>query len=132
MNIYSVFDELMAIYPVLLSENFSIEILFCEICEKRIITNVKLPSKNRRSRFPKNYSKEGKVLENIMGQTTLQNKADYLDLFPKDLPEVFCTSALFKQSGKQNAYKFMWVMKKLELVEFVKKEKNKNYYRIIK
>lgn len=130
MNIYSAFDELMSIYPLLLNENFSLDILFCETCEKRIITDEKLFSKNRPSRFPKNYIKEGKALENIMGQTTLQYKADYLDLFPKDLPEVFCTGDLFKTCGKGNAYKFMWVMKKLELVEFVKKEKNKNYFRI--
>jgi hypothetical protein len=131
MNLYSAFDELMYIYPVLLSENFSLDILFCETCEKRVILKEKT-FLSKKSKFPKAFNKEGKNLENIMGQITLQGKADYLALFPKDLPEIFCTSDLFNHCGKKNSYKFMWVMKKLEVVDFVKKEKNKNYYRLVK
>ncbi|NLM01639.1 MAG: hypothetical protein GX220_09345 [Treponema sp.] len=131
-NIYSIFDQIMRIYPVLLDKNFTLEVLISEITETRLITEEPVQLKNKSRRFKKNFIKIDKTLDTIIEKYVFKNKENYLQLLPKELCEVFSTKDLFKQCGKKNAYKLMWVYKKLELLEFVKKEGNTNFYKISK
>lgn len=128
-NIYSIFRPLMSIYPILLNKNFTLEVLFTEQTECRSILDSKVQIPNKSRRFLKNYIKTDKILNNINGCRFFSSKEDYLSLLPKDLPSIFCTQDLFLQCGKSESYSFLWILRKLELIELVEKNK-KNFYRI--
>ena len=138
-NIYSVFRELTGLYPVLLEENFTLELLEIEMTETRIRTEEKTQSKNKRRRFEKDWIKTGKKLDQILSKTVLKTREDYLSLLPSGLNETFTRKEIsekLKQQKKapassyQNISLMTWVFEKMGLLEITGKNGNAIVYKL--
>lgn len=137
-SIYDLFSELTAIYPILLHENFTLEILEITMIEKRMKLNT--PQKqNKRQRFQRDYLKTNKYLDEILQVTDFKTKEDYLSLFPATLPKEFCAKDLSEEFKKYNqfpktAYKqanlILWVYSRMDLIEYIGKKGRSKFYRI--
>lgn len=135
-SVYSVFRELTGLYPVLLEENFSLELVFSKITEIRTETENPVQSKNKRRRFRKNWLKTDKKLDSIEKTQILKSKKDYLALIPDGIPERFTVKDIaeklkkipeVKNKASNCASLFVWVLSKMELIE---QEGNKNRARL--
>lgn len=128
-DIYSLFDELTGLYPILLHPCFKLEVLTVSITEHRIRTSepVQLPNKSRR--FRKNWYKTGKSLNELRGRQTFSKKEDYFSLLPESLPEVFCVKDLETAAPGKYGRIMLWVFRKMNLVQFEEKRGRTNYYR---
>ena len=140
-TIYSIFDELTGIYPVLLDKNFTLEILEIKMAEERKRTSEPVQSKNSRRRFKKAWVKTNKRLEEIISTQQFKTKKDYLSLLPPNLPETFCAKALATAFNTANSYPteaakkanlILWVLSRMELIEFTETKNRSRYYRIAK
>lgn len=131
-NIFHLFDQLMRIYPLLLEKNFKLEVLLTEQIEKRLITEEPVQLQNKSRRFKKNYIKTDKILKNINEKYNFNSIIDYLNLIPFPTDTIFCTKDLGKITGINNAYKIIWVLKKLALLDFVEKKGKTNFYKLNK
>ena len=135
-SIYDIFREITKLYPVLLNNNFSLEIIEINMIEKRIKTNKPVQSKNGRRRFKKDWIKSDKSLEEIITTRRFNSKSDYISLLPASLPEEFCAKDL-QQSLKiekscpariyNNPHIIIWVLSKMNLITFTS-TKNKSHY----
>ena len=159
-NLYSVFKELTGLYPTLLLPGFTLEVLEVSITEIRLQTEENVQSKNKRRKFEKNWIKQDKLLNEIYKKNIFKTKEDYLALLPETLVPKDCLanerktksreenpdcqyfsrtdiSNFLKQNKetRQNAYKnaslFIWVLEKMELIEYTGKEGRKKLYRVI-
>lgn len=137
-SIYSLFRELTGIYPILLNNAFTLEVLLINSTEVRTRQEKEVQSKNRKRRFKKDWLKTDKRLEEI-NETLIFNKAeDYLALLPKELPAEFTAkdlSAALKKEKKPssaytNAHLMIWVLSRMNLLEHTGKQGKSNKYRI--
>ena len=142
-SIYDLFDELTGIYPVLLNENFTLEVLEISLIEERIKTEEAVNSKNKGRRFKKNWIKINKRLDEIINTKIFRKKSDYLEMLPKSLPEIFCAKNLeeclknknYPQNAYKNAHLILWVLSRMDLIELSEKPEDipksrAKYYRI--
>lgn len=138
-SIYDIFKELTKIYPYLLMENFSLDVVFVDIIEQRILGNQAIQSKNKRRRYKKNWNKINKRLDKLLEIKTFKKKEDYLNLLPKDLALEFSSKDLAIALSKNkkitkkiinNSYLLIWVFNKMNIISPVKKEKRSIYYKI--
>nr|MCR5765362.1 hypothetical protein [Treponema sp.] len=108
-----------------------------------IKTEEAVNSQNKRRRFRKDWIKSNKRLDEIISTRTFQKKSDYLNLLPKELPEIFCAKDLEKclrnknypQNAYKNAHLILWVLSRMELIKLSEKPENApksraKYYRI--
>ena len=140
-TIYSIFDELTGIYPVLLDKNFTLEILEIKMIEERKRTSEPVQSKNSRRRFKKDWVKTNKRLEEIITTHQFKNKKDYLSLLPPNLPETFCakdlatafnTAGTYPKEAEKKAHLILWVLSRMELIEFIEIKNRSRHYKIAK
>lgn len=138
-SIYSIFRELTCIYPLLLENNFKLEILETIITEERIKTETPVQSKNNQRRFKKNWNKADKKLNEILNTRIFKTKNDYLELLPEGLPEEFTTKeiqTLLKQnknlpkSAANYTSLMVWVFNKMGLIEQTGTKNRFKTYRI--
>ncbi len=138
-SIYSIFRELTGIYPLLLENNFKLEILETIITEERIKTEIPVQSKNKQRRFKKDWNKSDKKLNEILNTRIFETKNDYLKLLPEGLSEEFTTKeiqTLLKQnktlpkSASNYASLMVWVFNKMELIEQTGTKNRFKTYRI--
>ena len=138
-SIYSIFRELTSIYPLLLENNFKLEVLETIITEERIKTETPVQSKNKQRRFKKNWNKADKKLNEILNTRIFKTKNDYLELLPEGLPEEFTTKEiqiLLKQnkslpkSAANYTSLMVWVFNKIGLIEQTGTKNRFKTYRI--
>lgn len=138
-SIYDLFSELTGIYPILLNENFTLEILEINMSEIRTKTNELVQSQNKKRRIKKDWNKTNKKLDEILSTRTFKTKEDYLSLLPQNLPKEFSAkelsqcfkqSVLFKKNTRINSHLIIWVLKHMELIEFVQIKNRSHYYKI--
>lgn len=128
-NIYSVFDELMGIYNLLLLPNFTFEVWEVEKIEERIKTVDKKQLINRSRKFLKQWIPLDTKLKTITTRHTFENKDDYIALLPNTLPDSFSTKDIAPIVGKQT-HKMVWTFKKANIIKLVDKKGNLNLYSI--
>ncbi len=137
--IFDIFKELTGLYPILLNKHFSLEIIQINMIEKRIRTSENIQSKNKRRRFKKNWIKFDKELTEVIKTFTFNNAKDYLNLLPKALPESFCAKDLglaLKEDKEipsriyNNPHIIIWVLYKMELLDFLEIKNRSRYYKI--
>ncbi|MBQ0166627.1 MAG: hypothetical protein KBT02_05950 [Treponema sp.] len=128
-NIYSMFDELTGLYPILLHPGFTLEVLSVSVVEHRMRTAEPVQLVNKSRRFRKNWIKTGKSLGEIKGRRTFTGKEDYLALLPASLPESFCANDLIETEVGKKARIMLWVFRKMNLVTLEEKRGRCNYYR---
>ncbi len=126
-NWYTLFTELMGIYPLLQENWFQLEVLLVTVKEIRIKTAEPVQTVNKSRRFRKNWYKKDKELVEIIESKRFSNISDYLALLPEH-PDVFCAKDLASKTGTNTAHKIMWVLKKAGIIEPVKKEGRTTYY----
>ena len=128
-NIYSIFGELFSLYKLFDNKNFSLTILFCEICIEKIIFDNPVQTPNKSRRFRKNWLTKDKKLISINNEVVLKNKKDLQDLIPKEIPEYFSSKDLRNTEIKNEANKMIWVLRKANLIEQVEKKGNLIIYK---
>lgn len=147
-HILDLFNELRGIYPVLLHKNFQLEVFEVNIIEHRLRTAEKIQSKNKMRRMKKDWIKTNKRLDEILKQHTFNSKEDYFNLLPDNLPESFCAkdlAALYNVQNKElsrgekipsriiyNTNLIIWIMNKMELLEFIEVKNRSRYYSLKK
>ncbi len=138
-SIYSMFRELTGLCSVLLTQNFTLEILLTNITEQRIRTDEPVQSANRQRRIKKDWLKTDKKLEEIIEKRSFKNAKDYLALLPEGLGGVFCVKDIEKSLKKNktlpasaagNAALMLWVLRKTGLVEQSGTKSRARTYRI--
>jgi len=130
-SVYDVFKELTGIYSILLNPSFSLDILQIEMTEERIRMGELVQTQNKRRRFRKNWLKTNKKLDNILETKTFHNAKDYLNLLP-ELPEIFCAKDINNGANIKNGNLILWVLVRMEVVQFIEKKGNTKFYKIIK
>ena len=128
-NIYSIFGELFSLYKLFDNKNFSLTILFCEICIEKIVFDNLVQTPNKTRRFRKNWLIKDKKLISINDEIVLKTKKDLQDLIPKEIPENFSSKDLRKTEIKNEANKMIWVLRKANLIEQVDKKGNLIIYK---
>ncbi len=136
--IYDIFWELTGIYSVLLNKHFSLEIVEIDMIEERIMTEKPVQSKNGKRRFKKDWIKSDKRLNKIIDTRHFDEKKDFLDLLPKNLPQEFCAKDIknkLKESKLSsrilnNANLIIWVFNKMELIEYTTTKNRFRYYKL--
>ncbi len=135
-NLFSIFRELTALCPVLLDKNFTLEVLEVKITEERVKTTEAVQSQNNRRRFPKQWQKKDKRLEEIIKKHIFHGKKSYKSLIPKNLPEPFLFSDFYDglshdvKVKKDDARLMLWVYTHMGLVEYLGKQGRFNTYSI--
>lgn len=131
-NIYSIFEELFKIYDLFDNENFSLCVI--PITQTKIKQLMKEPVQTlqKSRRFKKNYLITDRLLDSMENPISFSNKKDFIDLLPKDIPEVFSSRELKKTEIKNEANKMLWVLNKMGIIEIDHKEGNLIYYRLTK
>ena len=132
------FWELTGIYSVLLDKHFSLEIVEIDMIEERIMTEKPVQSKNGKRRFKKEWIKSDKRLDKIIDTRRFDEKKDFLDLLPKNLPQEFCAKDIknkLKESKLSsrilnNANLIIWVFNKMELIEYTTTKNRFRYYKL--
>ena len=71
-----------------------------------------------------------KVIEllSINDSKTVTTAEDYMTLLPKFNYEYFCTKDLSSAGANKDAYKIMWVLRKMEIVKEVEKKGRTHFY----
>jgi len=138
-SIYSLFDEITGLYPVLLNPNFTLEVPEVHIYEERLTQEEPVQTLNKRRRFKKNWIKSGKTLKEILQTKTFNKKEDYLSLIPeKTLPE-FCAKDITNElkqnkelpsSAAKKAHIMLWVLRHMELIEETTVKNRSHYYKV--
>ena len=140
-SIYDLFSELTKLYPYLLNEHFSLDVLTITKTEIRIKTDKLVQSKNGRRRFPKDWLKTDKKLNEILDTRHFIKKEDYISLLPSLLPEEFCAKDLSNTLKKEklapariynNCHIIIWVLAKMGLIIETEIKNKSHYYKIEK
>lgn len=121
-GILDIFRELTSIYPYLLHEHFTLEVLEVSVVEHRVKVDSPMQLANRSRRFKRDWYKEDKSLDAIHATHRFSSAEDYLALLPADLPEKFTVKDLDKALKTRNASLILWVLRKMDLVEAVGKQ----------
>ncbi len=138
-TIYSIFDELTGIYPVLLNKNFTLEVLQIKMIEERKRTAEPVQSDNKRRRFKHDWIKTNKRLEDIITTSKFKTAGDYTKLLPPGLPETFCAKDLYNAFSSSKEYPaeaakkshlILWVLSRMEVIEFTEIKNRSKYYKI--
>ncbi len=129
-NWYSLFSELMGIYPLLRESWFQLEVLLVTVKDIRIKTDTPIQLKNKSRRFKKNWYKENKELVEIVDTKRFSKPEDYLSLLPTH-EDIFCAKDFTPVTGSTDAYKILWVLKKAGIIAPVKKEGRTTYYSVV-
>ena len=138
-NLISVFRELTSLTKILLSKNFYLDIIQCQICEERIEMMEPVQSQNHRRHFKKTWLKTGKKLEEMGKIITLHGKSSYKKMIPKNLGENFTTRNFyenlktdFPEARKNESDIMVWVLWNLGLIERIGKKGNSYFYSLKK
>ncbi len=118
-GLLDMFSELTAIYPYLLHENFTLEVLEVSVVEHRVKVDRPMQLANRSRRFKRDWYKADKSLAEIHATHRYSSAQDYLALLPAELPEKFTVKDLGKALTTRNAGLVLWVLRKMGLVETV-------------
>lgn len=138
-SLYSLFDELTGLYPVLLEKNFTLEILLVAVTERRLRTEEPVQSANRRRRFRKNWLKQDRRLDEILSRRVFSDAGDYLALIPAACLPVFSAGTLgdalagdksLPRSAARKASVMLWVLSRMGLIEEDSRRARTRYYRI--
>ncbi|MGP1458005.1 MAG: hypothetical protein ACTTKL_01665 [Treponema sp.] len=138
-SVYSLFKELTGIYPILLKNNFTLEVPLITMTEIRLRTDTAVQSENKRRRFKRNWLKTDKILESIIETKLFSEKEDYLNLLPETLPRTFSVKNLrdtlksnreLPSSASSYANIMLWVLKRMELIEETNIKGRSKTYRI--
>ena len=138
-SIYDLFRELTGIYPLLLNKNFELHVLEIKMTEIRIKEGELVQSQNNRRRFRKDYIKSNKKLDEIIKTHFFKTADNYLSLIPDNLKNSFCakdlkihleTNKLTKANADRNAHLLIWVLLRMELIEYTETKNRSRYYRI--
>ncbi|MFI3258024.1 MAG: hypothetical protein R3Y36_06985, partial [Spirochaetales bacterium] len=84
-NIYHIFDELMGIYPALLHEDFTLQIIEVVITKKRIRLEKAVQTPNKNRRFLRNWISHDTSLDKITATHLFNTAEHYTDLLPISL-----------------------------------------------
>ena len=128
-NIYSIFGELFSLYKLFDNKNFELNILFTEICIEKIILENPVQTPNKSRRFKKNWLTKDKKLISINNEVVLKTKKDLQDLIPKEIPDFFSSKDFKNTEVKNEANKMIWVLRKANIIEQVKKKGNLIIYK---
>lgn len=115
-GILDIFRELTSIYPYLLHENFTLEVLEVSVVEHRIKVEEPMQLANRSRRFKRDWYKEGKSLQEIHATHHFSSAQDYLALLPPGLPEQFTIKEAATLLKHRNASLMIWVLRKMGLL----------------
>ena len=140
-NIYSIFRQLTGLTNLLLNTNFTLEIIEISVTEIRSKTEAPVQLKNKSRRFLRNWIKTDKKLNKIFNTYQFKTKKDYISLLPS---EIVCNTELKKdftvkqvqkysaknRTDKANITCMIWVLRKLELIEEIYREKREIHYKI--
>lgn len=138
-SIYSLFDEITGLYPVLLNPDFSLDVVSVNIIEKRTKCREPVQTLNKARRYKKDWIKNGKVLKEILNTRTFTKKEDYLELIPQSVLPEFCAKDLAKAlkedsslppSASKKAHIMMWVLRHMELLEETEVKNRSHYFKI--
>lgn len=137
-NIYSLFKEITGLYPVLLDNHFSLDVVLADISEYREKFEDLVQSANNKRRFRKDWNKTGKKLNFIQDTLHFDKKDDYLKLLPENLPDEFSSKEIkelfiqqkFPALATQSTNLILWVFNHMNLIELTKIENKKKYYKI--
>ena len=146
-TIYAVLRSLTGIYPLLLNENFTLEVIHVSITERRRKTAAPVQLANRSRRFLKDWVPQGKELNRIAEKMRFRTKEDYLSLIPPSVETEFSVpelqKAIFARAwgedlSKSNRTKaaaqarlLIWLFKRMGLVEECGKQGRSKLYRIL-
>ena len=137
-TLYSIFDELTGIYPVLLNKNFTLELLEINMIEERKKACEPIQSKNNRRRFKRDWIKTNKRLEEIISTRHFKTEKDYLSLLPASLPKEFCAKDLsaafrleqtFPPEAAKKAHLIIWVYSRMGIIEYLENRNRNRYYK---
>ncbi len=138
-SLYSLFNELKGIYPLITKENFSLEVILIEMIEIRTKTDKPEQSENKRRRFKRDWQKTDKKLVEIIETRTFDSYKDYLKLLPQNLPEKFSTAEIKEEFKKDDdipanacsyANLIVWTLSKAGLIKQTGKKGNLKLYKI--
>ncbi len=131
-NIYDAFDELMGCFSILLHDKFTLQIIEVDITKERIKTKEKIQSVSKKRRILKDWISHDTTLDKSYNTYSLKTKNDYLQLLPKNLSAHFSVSDVSSSGSlsKQQAYKMIWTLTKMELIKLVEKRGNTKFYTI--
>ena len=136
-HLYDIFRELTGFYPILLKENFSLEVLGVNITEIRKKTEEKVQTAQKSRRFKKDYIKTDKKLDSIIFALQFSKKEDYQKLLPLGLPKIFCAKDVEKllledksipKRIAENANIILWVLVRMEIIKECEKKGRTKYY----
>jgi len=139
-TVYSIFKELTGLYSILLEKKFTLEVPEITIAECRTQTNSPSQLINRSRRFLRPWIKTDKKLIAIYDTVIFNTSRTYLALLPKNIPQVFTAQDVARgiQAVKnssapcsQEAHLMLWVFLRMHLIQLVKTENRKHYYRCI-
>ena len=98
----SAFRELTSLTALLADRNFTLEVLETVITEERIRHKEPVQSRNGRRRFPKDWEKTDKRLEEILVTHRFHGRSSWIKLVPKSLRDREFTSAEFFEELKKD------------------------------
>jgi len=139
-NIYSIFKQITGLTELLLHESFTLEIIEISEIETRIKLSQPTQVKNKARHHLKNWVKTDKKLKQIYKTHIFKTAKDYLNLLPQYYLQTSQNDFTVKQTRellnlknvKTNASLMVWVLKKMDLIEEIYKEKREIHYRISK
>lgn len=138
-SVYDLFKETTGLYDILLNKNFTLEVVFITMIEHRVRTEEPVQAKNNRRRYRKNWIKSNKRLEEIIDIRRFKTKQDYLSLLPPALPLEFCakdikeklkTEKLSPAKIYNNSNLIIWLLNKMELLEYTETRNRSRYYKV--
>ncbi|WP_428771141.1 helix-turn-helix domain-containing protein [Treponema sp. HNW] len=117
-GIFSIFDELTGIWPILLHKNFTLEVIESTAVKKRKKTAEPVQSVNKKRRFKKNWLSFDTELLCEAGSRFFCSKKDYLELLA-GIPEEFGVKEAAERTGAplSQTRKMLWTLRKTGLIE---------------
>ncbi len=127
-----IFKQITQLWQFVDNNKFSIRLLFINQKQIRIKTEEKIQLINKSRRFKKNWYKKNRKLLSINNEQVLSSKEDYAKLVKEIIKtEQFCRKELEQTVGK-DAGVILWVLKKMEIIEYTETKGRKIYYAIKK
>ncbi len=137
--IYHILRELTGLYPLLLHDGFTLEVLLIRMTERRARTETAVQSENKRRRFKRNWIKTDKLLEEIIETKVFSRAEDYLRLIPEGTPHEFSSRMLqecilndkqLPASAGSCAGLLIWLFCRMNLIEPIQAPGRAKIYRI--
>ncbi len=124
--IYDILRELTGLTDILLTPDFTLEVITINMIEHRIRTVEPAQTKNKSRRFRKNWLKVNKRLEEVLETKQFKTKKDYLSLLPKDLPKEFCAKDL---NLPKYAHILLWVLSRIPVIKQTQTKGKTKFYK---